>query len=494
MRHLPIFMDVRDRSVLIVGGGAAATQKWRMVSTADARITIVAPRLGEELAEAHARGEIEHVVRGFVAGDVLGRALVYAATGIDAVDSRVSEAARAAGVPVNAVDRPELSTFITPAIVNRDPILIAISSGGSAPVLARTIRAKLESMLPARLGALARFADGFRGAVKATLGEARARRRFWERFFEGPVAQQVLDGDEAGARERMLDLVNRRDAADRLAANDTDRRGKAAMAGTGPAAGKVSLVGTGPGDPDLLTFRALHVMQQADVVLFDKLIGPDMLNYVRRDAERIYVGKTRSCHAKSQDEINRLMAEHARAGQRVVRLKGGDPFLFGRGGEEMEHLRRLGVPVEVVPGITAAVGCAAAAGFPLTHRDHAQAITFVTGHGKAVPGSDEKVPDLDWPVLARGNQTLAVYMGTHTAGAIAERLVAHGLDPDTPAAVVENGTRTDQRTFTGRVADLSDLVTRNAVSGPALIVVGSVVTLAPDWSVQQAEPATALAG
>jgi uroporphyrin-III C-methyltransferase/precorrin-2 dehydrogenase/sirohydrochlorin ferrochelatase len=353
-------------------------------------------------------------------------------------------------MPVNVVDRPDLSSFIMPAIVERDPVVIGISTGGAAPLLARRIRATIEALLPARLGRLVRFAESFRGSVQATIPDARARLRFWERFFEGPLAGAVLAGDESTAREQMLSLVNRPQAAPR-------------------PAGVVHIVGAGPGDPDLLTLRALRLMQQADVVVYDKLVGPEILDYARRDAERIYVGKSKGNHARTQDQINELLVVHARTGKRVLRLKGGDPFIFGRGGEEREHLRRAGVRVEVVPGITAATGCAAATGIPLTHRDHAAAATFVTGHGR------NGEPDLDWAALARIRHTLVIYMGVSTAGRTAARLIEHGMAPDTPVAVVENGTLESQKTAIGTLAHLGALVAEHGIAGPAIIVVGEVV-------------------
>ena len=360
------------------------------------------------------------------------------------------------GVPVNVVDRPSLCTFIWPAIVDRDPVTIAISSGGTAPVLARSIRARLEALLPANLGRLARFAEDFRAAVKAINPPGPARRRFWDRFFAGPIAEAVLAGDERRVRERMLTLIN--------------RRGEASA-----EEGIVHLVGAGPGDPELLTLRALRVLQEADVIVHDRLIGPRILDYARRDADRIYVGKAPGSHARTQDEINGLLASHARAGRRVARLKGGDPFVFGRGGEEREYLLRQGLRVEVVPGVTAATGCAAAAGIPLTHRDQAQTLTIVTAHGR------DGEPDLDWRALARDRQTLAIYMGASTAGRAARRLIEHGRDPATPAAVIANGTLAEQRTAAGELQDLERLA-REAGSGPALILIGEVVRHAEAWA------------
>lgn len=456
MDFLPIFLDLKGRSAVVAGGGATATRKVRLLRKAGARVTVVAPRLDAELAGLAAEGAIVHHARAFASGDLEGAAVVFGATGDDAEDARIAAAAQAAGVPVNIVDRPGVSTFIMPAIVERDPIVIGISSGGAAPVLVRRLRERLESLLPAGLGRLARFADSFRAAVRATLPDETARRRFWERFFDGPLADAVLRG-EPNVRERMIALVNRPE-------NDTR--------------GIVHIVGAGPGDPDLLTFRALRVMQQADVVIYDRLVEPAILDYVRRDAERVYVGKAKGAHSRTQAEINDLMVAHARAGRRVVRLKGGDPFVFGRGGEELEHLRAHGVEVEVVPGITAALCCAAATGIPLTHRDHAAAVTLVTGHGR------DGAPDVDWAALAHARHTLVVYMAVSTAGEVARRLIEHGLPAATPVAVIENGTRPSQRTVAGRLDRLAELVAAHAIAGPAVIIIGEVARAAQHGSVE----------
>ncbi len=473
MRYFPAFLDLAGQSVLLVGGGAAALRKLRLLLKAGAEVTVVAPRAGAEIEALAASGAVEVVRRGFVAGDVTGCSIVQAATGLEAVDSRVAEAARLAGLPVNVVDRPDLSSFIMPAIVDRDPLVIGISSGGAAPVLARRLREKIEALLPAGLGRLARFAEAFRGAVEANLPGFAERRRFWERFFDGPLAEKILAGDERSARERMLVLVNG-GAASRAAGQ--------CHAGSGT----VQIVGAGPGDPDLLTFKALRLLQRADVVVYDKLVGPEIIDYARRDAERIYVGKSKANHAKTQDQINALLLRHARAGKQVVRLKGGDPFVFGRGGEEQAYLKAHGIEVEVVPGITAATGCAAAAGIPLTYRGEAQAVTFLTGD------AHDGEPDLDWAQLVKLRQTLAIYMGVSTAGVIARRLIEHGLDPATPVAVIENGTLPNQKVATGSLAGLEALLGVNGIVGPALIVVGDVVRLAGAGVLPQ--QAQALAG
>lgn len=463
MDHLPVFLDIMGREALVVGGGCgAAARKARLLAKAGARVTVVCPypTPDPELLSMARDGGVDLHQREFVADDVAGRAVVISAIGSSGTagcnDAVVSEAAKTAGVPVNVVDGPALSTFIMPAIVERDAVTVAISSGGTAPVLARSLRAKIERMMPANMGRLARFAASFRAAVQATHSEPVARRRFWERFFDGPVAEAVLSGDERWARERMLDAVNRPQEV-----HSTD--------------GTVYLVGAGPGDPDLLTMRALRLLEQADVIVHDRLVTPQILDYARRDAERVYVGKAKGAHARTQDQINALLVKLARDGQRVVRLKGGDPFVFGRGGEEREFLIRHGIRVEVVPGITAASGCAAATGIPLTHRDCAQSAVLVTGHGQ------NGEPDLDWKALARQKQTIAVYMGASAAGHISEKLISQGMNPATPAAVIANGTRPDQRVETGALHQLEMLAAR-CPDAPLLLVVGDVVRQADAWT------------
>jgi len=451
MRQFPIFFTVQDRPVLIVGGGEAAARKLRLLLKADAWVTVVAPDANDEILDLFEAGDIDWQAREFQPEDLAGMILAYGATGIDAVDRQVAAAARKAGVPVNVVDRPELSSFITPAIIERDAITVAVSSGGTAPVLARGVKAAIERLLPPNLGALALFAERFRGAVKAVVPEGRARLRFWDKFFDGPIAARVLAGDEQGAAEDMLSYVNRRGRAED---------------------GIVHIVGAGPGAADLITLRGQRLLEQADVIVHDRLVGDGVLDLGRRDAERVDVGKAPGHHPVPQARINDILIDQARQGKRVVRLKGGDPFIFGRGGEELQALTAAGIRAEVVPGITAATACAAATGIPLTHRGHASAVTFVTGHK-----GDGDAPDVDWAALARSGATLAVYMGIGGAGAIANDLSRHGL-ADTPVAVIENGTRPDQRIFTGRVRGLDALVRTNGITGPALIVIGDVTALA----------------
>src|SRR4029077_666252 len=330
MDYFPVFLDLKGRRALIAGGGEAATRKLRLLQKAGAHVTVVARQFSDEIE----RSDAKLTRRGFVTGDVVGHTIVFAASEDHGLDDRVAEAASARGIPYNVADRAESSSFILPAIVERDPVAIALSRGGGAPRLAPRRREATERLLPARLGGLARFADSFRTAIKGLLPGATQRRRFWERFFDSPIAEAVLAGDEGKAREGMLTMVNSRSA---------DRR----------EPGIVHLVGAGPGSPDLLTLRALQVMQRADVAVYDRLVGPQILDLVRRDAERLYVGKSAGHHSLPQDEINALLARLASEGKRVVRLKGGDPFIFGRGGEELAYLRDRAIETEVGPGITA---------------------------------------------------------------------------------------------------------------------------------------------
>ena len=450
MDYLPLFHNLQGRLVLVVGGGDIALRKARLLSEAGAVLRVVAPQLDPQLVALVEQQGGTIAPRGYADGDLAGCVLAIAATDDQPLNARVSQDARALGVPVNVVDSPELCSVIFPAIVDRSPLVIAVSSGGDAPVLARLIRARIETWIPAAYGQLAGLAKQFRAKVKARFSDVQQRRVFWEEAFQGPIAEQALAGRTAEA-ERLL--------AEKLA-------------GAAPRAlGEVYLVGAGPGDPDLLTFRALRLMQQADVVLYDRLVAPAIVDLCRRDADRIYVGKQRSEHAVPQDQINQKLVELARQGKRVLRLKGGDPFIFGRGGEEIEELAANGVPFQVVPGITAASGCAAYAGIPLTHRDHAQSVRFVTGHLK------DGTCDLPWTELAAPAQTLVFYMGLVGLPMICRELIAHGRAAHTPAALVQQGTTRTQRVFTGTLAELPELIAAQEVQAPTLLIVGEVVQL-----------------
>jgi len=452
MELLPIFLNVRDRLCVVVGGGEVAARKVALLREAGARVRVIALELGEGLAELKARGEIAFRQGGFEEEDLEGAHLVVAATDDRAVNEQVSRLARGQRIPVNVVDQPDLCTFVVPSIIDRSPVVAAVSTGGAAPVLARLIRARLETLIPASYGRLAALSARFRDKVKAHFPNPPDRRKFWERVFQGPVAEMVFAGREEAAQDALENLLE-------------------ATPRSGPRMGEVYLVGGGPGDPDLLTFRALRLMQQADVVVYDRLVAREVLDLCRRDAERIYVGKERDNHAMPQEDINRLLARLAREGKRVVRLKGGDPFIFGRGGEEIETLAGEGVPFQVVPGITAASGCASYAGIPLTHRDYAQACVFVTGHLK--DGS----MDLNWAALAQPQQTVVFYMGLKGLEHICRELQRHGMAPTTPAALVQQGTTQRQRVFTGTLTTLPEIVRHEQPRPPTLIIVGDVIRL-----------------
>lgn len=450
MDFLPLFHNLQGRHVLVVGGGEIALRKARLLADAGACLRVVAPEIDSQLVALVEQSQGLVHRRGYASGDLEGAVLVIAATDDEPLNAQISRDAQARGVPVNVVDAPALCSVIFPAIVDRSPLIVAVSSAGDAPVLARLIRAKIETWIPSAYGQLAGLAKRFRQQVKQLFPDVQQRRVFWEDVFQGPIAERVLSGQPAEA-ERML--------AERVAG------------GAPKPLGEVYLVGAGPGDPDLLTFRALRLMQQADVVLYDRLVAEPIIEMCRRDAERIYVGKRRADHAVPQEQINRLLIDLAKQGKRVLRLKGGDPFIFGRGGEEIGELAAHGIPFQVVPGITAASGCAAYAGIPLTHRDHAQSVRFVTGHLK--DGSS----DLPWADLTSPGQTLVFYMGLVGLPVICEQLVRHGRSADTPAALVQQGTTRNQRVFTGTLGNLPQLVAEHEVHAPTLVIVGEVVKL-----------------
>ncbi|MEE1883197.1 siroheme synthase CysG [Pseudomonas soli] len=450
MDYLPLFHKLQGGRVLVVGGGEIALRKARLLADAGAALRVVAPEVDSQLAAMAREGGGEVLVRGYQAPDLDGCRLVIAATDDSALNAQVSAEAQARSLPVNVVDAPALCTVIFPAIVDRSPLVVAVSSGGDAPVLARLIRARLEAWIPSAYGELAGLAARFRHKVKALYPDVNQRRSFWETVFQGPIAERQLAGQGAEAERLLQAMVD----------------GAPVQQG-----GEVYLVGAGPGDPDLLTFRALRLMQQADVVLYDRLVAPAIIDMCRRDAERIYVGKRRADHAVPQDKINRLLVDLARQGKRVLRLKGGDPFIFGRGGEEIEELADEGIPFQVVPGITAASGCSAYGGIPLTHRDYAQSVRFVTGHLK------DGTSNLPWNDLVAPAQTLVFYMGLVGLPTICAELIRHGRAASTPAALVQQGTTRNQRVFTGTLADLPALVARHEVHAPTLVIVGEVVQL-----------------
>ena len=456
MDHLPVFLRVRERTAVVVGGGAVAARKAELLLKCGARVRLVAPELhsaarallaaaGARITHCSARFEPEHLAQAM---------LVVAATESAAANASVALAARERDIPVNVVDDAELSSFILPAIVDRSPVVVAIGSQGGAPVLARRLRELIEALLPTRLGALARFAAARRRLVQRSL-PASARRSFWERIFAGPVAVQVLGGNAAAAEAVFADELTR-----------AGTRGAA-------ASGEVYLIGAGPGDADLLTLRALQLLQQADVVLYDRLVTPEVLDRARREAERVFVGKTpQGCHTP-QEHINTLLIDYARRGCRVARLKGGDPFVFGRGGEEVQALAQAGIPCTVVPGITAGLAAAAAAAIPLTHRELSQSVTFATGHAAA----DDT---LDWHALARPRQTIVFYMSVSKLADIVAKLRSAGAPAERPAVLIERASLARQRVLRGALAEMPALARAARVSAPALLMVGEVTALASD--------------
>ncbi len=451
MEFLPVFLRIKARPCLVVGGGAVAERKIARLLRHDADVTVVAPHLCDGLALLVSENKIQFHEGEFTPSLLNDQVLVVAATDDDGVNEQVATAAHMKNIPVNVVDTPELCSYIMPSIIERDPVIIAISTGGASPVLARLLRANLETMVPAAYGKLAALVRDFRDQVKQRL-PMNQRRRFWEMVLQGPIAEMMFAGREQQA------LTGLQQALD--------------DAGSAPEpVGEVYLVGAGPGDPDLLTFRALRLMQQADIVFYDRLVAPALVDLVRRDAERIYVGKKRDQHTVPQDEINELLVKHALQGERVLRLKGGDPFIFGRGGEEITRLAEENIPFQVVPGITAASASACYAGIPLTHRDFAHTCVFVTGHMK-----DGKL-DLNWNALVQPRQTIAVYMGVNAVPVLCETLISKGMAATTPAAVVQKATLDDQRTLVGTLETLPAIVAREDVQPPSMIIVGEVVSL-----------------
>lgn len=451
MEYLPLFFDLKGQQVLLIGGGDIALRKGRLLTRAGACVRLVAPKIDPEVRELINESGGELIESRYEVAHLHGVRLIVAATDIDAVNRQVHADAVAAGLPINVVDNPPLCSFIFPAIVDRSPIVIGISSAGKAPVLARNLRAKLETLIPPSYANLGELVGRFRAQVKEKFDTVNKRRNFWEKVLSGSVAERVFAGQNRAAEELLLEQIENADADHQV--------------------GEVYLVGAGPGDPELLTFKALRLMQQADVVLYDALVSPEVLELCRRDADLIYVGKQRDNHAVPQEGINTLLVQHALAGRRVVRLKGGDPFIFGRGGEELRQLKEAGVPFQVVPGITAASACSTYAGIPLTHRDYSQSVKFITGQLK------KRSSELNFDELAGTNQTLVFYMGLHTLEILVNGLVGAGKAPDTPVAIVSRGTRPDQRVLTGTLDTIVALQAEAELPAPALIIVGEVVEL-----------------
>lgn len=450
----PLFADLAGVPVLVVGGGQIAERKAAALLEAGAQVRVGAPQLGQALAQWAAAGRIEHLKGLFQSAWLDDVWLVIAATDDRSTNADVASQAGKRRILANVVDDPQLSRFQVPAVIDRSPLTVAVSTAGAAPVLARRLREKLESELDPALGPLVALAQRHRPAIRRALPELPARRAFYDWLYEGPVLSLLRDAKPQQAEQTLLEVLD--------------------QGGRMPSPGSVVLVGAGPGDPGLLTLQALRTLNQADVILHDRLVSPQVLAMARRDAERIDVGKRVGDRHTRQDEINHLLLKHVRAGRRVVRLKGGDPFVFGRGGEEMAFLRQHGIVCEIVPGITAAVACAAYAGVPLTHREHVQSVRLLTAHGS------ESLDTLDWAVLAYERETLAIYMGVARLDTLTTRLMAHGRSPETPFALIENGTRPQQRVLSGVLGDLPALARQHAMGAPALLIIGTVAAMARD--------------
>jgi uroporphyrin-III C-methyltransferase/precorrin-2 dehydrogenase/sirohydrochlorin ferrochelatase len=456
MQHLPLFADLKNRPVLVVGGGVVAERRVGLLLEAGAAVTVIAPELSDRLAELTADGRFTYVPRAFAGDSLAPYWLVIAATDDRSVNAAVAAAATAAKRFCNVVDDHELCTFIMPAIVDRSPVTIAIGSSGLSPVLARWVKGVIETLLPARLGALAELAGRWRQRVRAELPDATERRHFWERIVTGVVAEHAFAGRDAAAEDAL-----RKELAS-FRSDDVARRGEA------------YLVGAGPGSPDLITIRGRQLLATADVVLYDRLASAELLQYARRDAEIVCVGKTPRRPSITQKQLNRLLVSLVQSGKRVCRLKGGDPFIFGRGGEELEALAEAGLRFQVVPGISAAEGCAAYAGIPLTLRGVSQAVLLTTGHTR-----DDGTPALG---EFQPGQTLALYMGVAQYAEISEALIANGHARDTPVAIVESGTTDRQRVVRTVLGSLAAAQAALDVRPPALLIVGETTRYAERYS------------
>lgn len=451
MEFLPLFYQLQNKPCLLVGGGEIAHRKASLLAKAGAQLHCVSHQILPELLTLIKNSGGQAQLRDYQASDLDGMFLVIAATDNRALNQQVSEHAHARQIPVNVVDSPELCSFILPSIIDRSPLMVAVSSGGQSPVLARLLRSRIESIIPSSYGRLAKLVGRFREKVKQKFTTIDERRNFWEQILQGPIAEMVFAGKEQIAEDMLnqqLDIIEEPKPS-----------------------GEVYLVGAGPGDPDLLTFKALRLMQKADIVLYDRLVSEQIVDLTRRDAERIYVGKARSDHAVPQQDINSLLVKYAKQGKKVLRLKGGDPFIFGRGGEEIQELAQHKIPFQVVPGITAASGCSAYSGIPLTHRDYAQSVRFITGHLK------NNSIDLAWPELVHKHQTLVFYMGLIGLPVISKQLIDHGRGADTPVAIIQQGTTRHQRVLIGTLADIAQKALDEKIKAPTLLIIGEVVNL-----------------
>ena len=458
MDFLPISLKLHKQPCLIVGGGAIANRKAQLLAKAGAIITVIAPKIQDDLLALVHKTQGQYIASEFQAEFALQNyRLVVAATNQQAVNAMIYTLCEEQNVLVNSVDDAPHCRFMLPAIIDRSPLMIAVASNGTSPVLTRQLRTQLESTIPHELGRLAEFSGKWRSTVKEQIKTANERRIFWENLYASPLREQVFSGQMIQADHMITE---------------------ASKHWTKPK-GEVYLVGAGPGDPELLTLKALRLMQQADVIIYDRLVSAPILELCRRDAEKIYVGKARSHHSVPQEGINALLVKYALQGLRVCRLKGGDPFIFGRGGEELQELCEANIHFQVVPGITAASGCSAYAGIPLTHRDYAQSVRFLTGHLK------EGSPELPWSELVYENQTLVLYMGLMGLETICQKLIEHGQRATMPVALISKGTTPEQKVVVGTLADISHKVIEHEIQAPTLTIIGEVVNLREQLNWQQ---------
>ena len=457
MEFLPLFLNIREQHCVIVGGGEVALRKAILLIKAKANLSLISPQFISQLQDLSEEGRCKLLQEEFVAEQLEGASIVIAATNNKNTNAQVAEAAEKRNIPVNVVDQPELCSFIMPSIVDRSPVVVAISSSGRSPVLTRKIKELNETLISNREGQLAELLGAFREKVRNKYSDFIERVKFWESLLESEVTELVYSGNEGAAIQLIEDKLKQSDQTE--------------------AIGEVYLVGAGPGDPDLLTLRALRLMHKADVVLYDRLVSQEIMDKLRPDAEKIHVGKASSNHPVEQETINEMLVRMARSGKRVLRFKGGDPFIFGRGGEEIESLSKANIPFQIVPGITAASGCASYAGIPLTHRDHAQSVRFLTGHLK------DNTLNLDWANLIQEQETLVFYMGLLGIKTICEQLIDHGMDAEMPIAVVQQGTTKTQRVVTADLKTMPAVVDTEKLKAPTIIIIGRVVGLrnSLDW-------------
>ena len=452
MSYLPLFIDVTGEKCLVVGGGKVASRKLIPILSTNMIVTLISPDIIDEIHQAsNEHKNLKIIKRKFNNEDIEDQFLIVAATNDTKINKEIAKISKEKNILINMAEDSISGNTLIPSVVDRDPIKIAVSSGAASPILTRLVKTKLETVIPYSFSKLAEFMMEYRSAVKKTFSKISERRNFWEIFLDGPISEMVLSGHVDKAKKALEKSLEEKVMLEKT--------------------GEVYLVGAGPGDPELLSFKALRLMQKADIVIYDRLVSRPIMNLIRQDAEKIYVGKQRADHTMPQENINQLLARLALEGKKVLRLKGGDPFIFGRGGEEIESLIKDDIPFQIVPGITAASGCASYAGIPLTHRDYSQACIFVTGHLR------DGTVNLNWKMLAHEKQTLIFYMGMHGSKIICEELVKHGLKKQTPAALIVKGTTEDQEVIIGDLESMPEIILKNKIIPPTLLIIGDVVKL-----------------